>query len=133
MVIFPNASKAPDGDMEEGDSIDLDIQLTAGQTLGFFLIPNGWYVSTYNTIPHLGPWNTPFYSLSSLNPETTADYRRHNVAFLDTENEFLVLGFEDIQRPSGDNDFNDLIFTVEVTPFIAVDGVNEDGTTDSKY
>ncbi|MCW0469495.1 DUF4114 domain-containing protein [Vibrio chagasii] len=42
----------------------------------------------------------------------------------------MVLGFEDIYRPTGDNDFNDLIFTVEVTPFIAVDGVNEDGTTD---
>ncbi|HHB1594975.1 LruC domain-containing protein [Vibrio campbellii] len=133
IVIFPNTSKAPDGDMQEGDTINLDVQLTAGQTLAFFLISNGWYVSTYNNIPHLGPWNTPFYSLSSLNPEATADYRRHNVAFLDTENEFLVLGFEDIQRPSGDNDFNDLIFTVDVTPFSAVDGVNTDGTTDSKY
>ena len=133
MVIFPNASKAPDGDMQEGDTIDLDVQLTAGQTLAFFVIPNGWSASTYNNIPYLGPWNTPFYSLSSLNPESTADYRRHNVAFLDTENEFLVLGFEDIRRPSGDNDFNDLIFTVDISPFSAVDGVNTDGTTDSKY
>ncbi|MFV8458459.1 LruC domain-containing protein [Vibrio owensii] len=133
MVIFPNASKAPDGDMQEGDTINLDVQLTAGQTLAFFVIPNGWYVSTYNNIPYLGPWDTPFYSLSSLNPETTANYRRHNVAFLDTENEFLVLGFEDIHRPSGDNDFNDLIFTVDISPFSAVDGVNTDGTTDSKY
>lgn len=133
MVIFPNASKAPDGDMQEGDTIDLDVQLTAGQTLAFFVIPNGWSASTYNNIPYLGPWNTPFYSLSSLNPESTADYRRHNVAFLDTENEFLVLGFEDIRRPSGDNDFNDLIFTVDISPFSAVDGVNNDGTTDSKY
>ncbi|NOH78681.1 LruC domain-containing protein [Vibrio sp. RE86] len=133
MVIFPNASKAPDGDMQEGDTIDLDVQLAAGQTLAFFVIPNGWSASTYNNIPYLGPWNTPFYSLSSLNPESTADYRRHNVAFLDTENEFLVLGFEDIKRPSGDNDFNDLIFTVDISPFSAVDGVNNDGTTDSKY
>ncbi|RTZ17790.1 LruC domain-containing protein [Vibrio aquaticus] len=133
MVIFPNASKAPDGDMQEGDTIDLDVQLTAGQTLAFFVIPNGWSASTYNNIAYLGPWNTPFYSLSSLNPETTATYRRHNVAFLDIQNEFLVLGFEDIKRPSGDNDFNDLIFTVDISPFSAVDGVNTDGTTDSKY
>ena len=112
----------------------LSVQLTAGQTLAFFIISNGWgWEGSYNNIPWLGGWGTPFYSYPSINPEATAENRRHNVAFLDTENEFLVLGFEDIYRPSGDNDFNDLIFTVEVTPFTAVDGVNEDGTTDSKY
>lgn len=44
-----------------------------------------------------------------------------------------MLGFEDIYRPDGDNDFNDLLFTVEVSPFTAIDGVNTDGSTDSKY
>ncbi|CAH7284990.1 conserved exported hypothetical protein [Vibrio chagasii] len=134
VVVFPNTSVADVGEMQEGDSIDLSVQLTAGQTLGFFIISNGWgWEGSYNNIPWLGGWGTPFYSYPALNPEASADNRRHNVAFLDTENEFLVLGFEDIYRPTGDNDFNDLIFTVEVTPFIAVDGVNEDGTTDSKY
>lgn len=134
VVVFPNTSVADVGEMQEGDSIDLSVQLTAGQTLAFFIISNGWgWEGSYNNIPWLGGWGTPFYSYPALNPEASADNRRHNVAFLDTENEFLVLGFEDIYRPTGDNDFNDLIFTVEVTPFIAVDGVNEDGTTDSKY
>ncbi|WP_038869095.1 MULTISPECIES: LruC domain-containing protein [Vibrio] len=133
VIVFPNASKAPDGEMAEGDTIDLNVQLTAGQTLAFFVIPNGWGASTYNNILNLGPWNTPFYSYSNLNPESTALYRRHNVAFIDTQNEFLVLGFEDLLRPYGDNDFNDLLFTVDVSPFSAVDGVNPDGTTDSKY
>ncbi|CAK3827163.1 LruC domain-containing protein [Vibrio crassostreae] len=134
VVVFPNTSVADVGEMQEGDSIDLSVQLTAGQTLAFFIISNGWgWEGSYNNIPWLGGWGTPFYSYPALNPEATAENRRHNVAFLDTENEFLVLGFEDIYRPTGDNDFNDLIFTVEVTPFTAVDGVNEDGTTDSKY
>ncbi|WP_039986068.1 LruC domain-containing protein [Vibrio owensii] len=133
VIVFPNASKAPDGEMAEGDTIDLNVQLTTGQTLAFFVIPNGWGASTYNNILNLGPWNTPFYSYSNLNPESTALYRRHNVAFIDTQNEFLVLGFEDLLRPYGDNDFNDLLFTVDVSPFSAVDGVNPDGTTDSKY
>ncbi len=134
IIIFPNTSKAPDGEMSEGDTLDLDIQLTAGQTLAFFIIPNGWgYSGSYNNIASLGNWNTPFYSYPALNPESTALNRRHNVAFLDTVNDFLVLAFEDIYRPNGDNDFNDLLFTVEVTPFTAVDGVNTDGTTDSKY
>lgn len=134
VIIFPNTSKAPDGEMEEGDTIDLNVQLTAGQTLAFFIIPNGWgWSGSYNNIASLGSWGTPFYSYSNLNPESTSENRRHNVAFIDTQNEFLVLGFEDIYRPDGDNDFNDLLFTVEVSPFTAIDGVNTDGSTDSKY
>ncbi|MGF1766883.1 LruC domain-containing protein [Enterovibrio makurazakiensis] len=134
MIIFPNASKPNQGELVEGDTIDLDVELTAGQTLGFFIISNGWgWSSGYNSIPSLGKFGTPFYSFPDLNPEATAEYRRHNVAFIDTENDFLVLAFEDIKRPKGDNDFNDLIFTVEITPFQAIDGVNPDGSTDSKY
>ncbi|MCA2492196.1 MULTISPECIES: DUF4114 domain-containing protein, partial [Vibrio] len=134
VIIFPNTSKAPDGEMEEGDTIDLNVQLTAGQTLAFFIIPNGWgWSGSYNKIASLGSWGTPFYSYSNLNPESTSENRRHNVAFIDTQNEVLVLGFEDIYRPDGDNDFNDLLFTVEVSPFTAIDGVNTDGSTDSKY
>lgn len=41
MIVFPNSSKLPDGEMEEGDTIDLSVELSAGQTLGFFVIPNG--------------------------------------------------------------------------------------------
>ncbi|WP_164683968.1 LruC domain-containing protein [Vibrio maerlii] len=133
-IIFPNTSKAPDGGMVEGDTIELSAELSAGQTLAFFIIPNGWgWSGSYNNISSLGPWGTPLYSHSLLNPETTSNLRRHNVAFLDSQNEFLVLGFEDIVRPGGDNDFNDLLFTVEITPFTAIDGVNTDGSTDSKY
>ena len=130
VIIFPNASKAPDGEMQEGDTVDLGIQLREGQSLGFFVIPNGWGAAgSYNNIASLGPANTPYYTLNSLNPEATEFDRNHNVLFVDTENEFMVIGFEDLYRPYGDNDFNDLLFTVHVTPFSAVDGVNADGTT----
>jgi LruC domain-containing protein len=134
IIAFPNASKPTAGSMTQGDTVDLNIQLTDGQALGFFIVSNGWgYSGSYNNIASLGPWSTPFYSSTDLNPETTESLRRHNVVFVDTENEFLVIGFEDIQRPAGDNDFNDLIFTVDVTPFYAIEGVNEDGSTDSIY
>ena len=133
-IIFPNASKPREGEMREGDTLDLNIQVSPGHTLAFFVIPNGWgYSGSYNNINSLGNWNTPFYSLPSLNPESTLANRRHNVAFVDVSNEFLVLGFEDICRPDGDNDFNDLLFTVNVTPFTAIDGVNLDGSTSSRY
>lgn len=134
VIIFPNASKPNAGEMLEGDTIDLSVELTTGQSIGFFVIPNGWgWSGSYNTISSLGSWNTPFYSLPDLNPESTSENRRHNVVFIDNLNEFLVMGFEDLRRPDGDNDFNDLLFTVEVTPFMAIDGVNADGSVDSKY
>lgn len=133
-VIFPNTSKAPDGDLSEGDTMSLDIELRAGQSLGFFVIPNGWgWSGSFNNISSFGNWGTPFYSLTSLNPESTSEYRYHNVVFLDVENEFLVVGFEDLYRPHGDNDFNDLLFTVELNRFEAIDGVNPDGTINGNY
>merc|ERR1711879_367333 len=106
-----------------------------GQSLGFFVIPNGWGWGngSYNNITSFGSWNTPFYSLVDLNPEDTSENRHHNVIFLDVENEFLVVGFEDLYRPHGDNDFNDLLFTVELTPFTAIDGVEEDGSIGANY
>jgi LruC domain-containing protein len=130
VIVFPNVSKAPDGELQEGDTIDLSVQLTAGQSIGFFVLANGWGSNgSYNTIASLGNRGTPYYSLTSLNPEPTEFDRNHSVLFVDTENEFMVIGFEDLFRPYGDNDFNDALFTVKVTPFTAVDGVNVDGTT----
>ena len=134
IIIFPNASKPADGSMLEGDTLDLNIQVLPGHTISFFVIPNGWgYSGSFNNIESFGNWNTPFYSLHELNPESTAFNRRHNVAFIDTVNQFVVIGFEDLLRPWGDNDFNDILFTVNVTPFIAIDGVNLDGSTNGNY
>ena len=132
LIVFPNASKGRQGSMTQGDTIELNIQATAGQGIGFFVVPNG-YGGEFNEIGSLGRWNTPFYTLTDLNPESTEINRRHSIAFVDPINEFLVIGFEDLYRPLGDNDFNDLIFTVNVTPFAAIDGVNPDGSVDSGY
>ncbi len=134
IIIFPNASKPVEGSLLEGDTLDLNIQVLAGHTISFFVIPNGWgYSGSFNNIESFGPWNTPFYSLPELNPESTVFNRRHNVAFIDTVNQFVVIGFEDLLRPWGDNDFNDILFTVNVTPFSAIDGVNVDGSTNGNY
>lgn len=134
VVIFPNASKPNAGTLSEGDTMDLNIEVREGETIGFFVIPNGWgWSGSYNNIESLGGWGTPFYSLSDLNPESTAINRRHSVAFVDPQNESLILGFEDLLRPAGDNDFNDILFTVDVTPFQAIDGVNADGSIDASY
>ncbi len=128
-IIFPNASLPPIGEMIEGDTIDLGVTVSAGKTISFFVIPNGWgWVGSYNNILNLGPWDTPFYSLSQLNPEVTD--KSHNVAFVDSENEFMVIGFEDVYRPASDNDFNDIIFIVNVGPFSGIVGVDDNGDPD---
>ncbi|MBY6186654.1 LruC domain-containing protein [Marinobacter hydrocarbonoclasticus] len=131
-LIFPNSSKPPEGSMKQGDQVDLGVQLTAGQSIGFFVVPNGWgWSGSYGNISSDGPWNQPFYSLSGLNPERKSSDRRHNVVFVDTQNDLLMLGFDDQLYTAGDKDFNDLLIAVNVTPFEAVDGINADGSIDS--
>ncbi|MGR5284905.1 LruC domain-containing protein [Vibrio maritimus] len=133
-VVFPNASKPPAGEMLQGDQLTYQIPLQAGQSLGFFVVPNGWgwdWLGEYGKVPYDGPWRQPFYSLSALNPERSEAERYHNVVFVDEENEFLVIGFEDTLYSSGDKDFNDLLFSVNVTPFAALDGI--DDASDSQY
>ncbi len=131
-IIFPNASKASDGDLEQGDRVELGINIFSGQSLGFFIVPNGWsYSGSGSTIAWDGPWDQPFYSVASLNPESSE--KRHNVVFLDPVSELFIIGFDDQLLSYGDNDYNDLLIAVEVSPFYAVDGVNEDGSIDSGY
>ena len=130
-IVFPNCSKPFEGGMLQGDRMELGLDLQPGQALGFFVIPNGWgYKGSLGNIFNLGPWNTPFYSIPTLNPEAD-EINEHNVVFYDAQNEFFVIGFDDQHRSQGDNDFNDLLFSVEVTPSYAVKGVNENGSVDS--
>lgn len=132
-IIFPNASKPSAGTMSQGDTVELGIQLFSGQSLGFFVVPNGWgYGGSGSTIQSDGPWGQPFYSLAHLNPEP-ASIRRHNVVFVDPANELLVIGFDDQYISQGDKDYNDILFTVKISPFYAIDGVNPDGSIDSGY
>jgi len=131
VIIFPNSSKPPEGEMVQGDNVDLYIQLVAGEALGFFVIPNGWgWSGSYGYVNSLGPWNQPFYSLPSLNPEN-ADLQAHNVIFYDALNAFFVIGFDDQKRTQGDNDFNDILVSVVATPYYAVEGINLDGSVDA--
>ncbi len=133
-IVFPNASKPNAGLLDQGDTVPLDIKLTAGQAMGFFVIPNGWgFTSSYAELESSGYWAQAFYSLPHLNPEPEG-VKQHNVVFYDTQSELLVIAFEDYYRMQGDNDFNDMIFSLDVTPVGALEGINDDGTvTDTNY
>lgn len=133
-IVFPNASKPNAGLLNQGDTVPLDVTLTAGQAMGFFVIPNGWgFSSSYAELESSGYWNQAFYSLPHLNPEPDG-VKQHNVVFYDTQSELLVIAFEDYYRMQGDNDFNDMIFSLDVTPIGALEGINDDGTVgDDNY
>ena len=55
------------------------------------------------------------------------------MVFIDPANELLVIGFDDQLISYGDMDYNDVLFTVKISPFYAIDGVNEDGSAESDY
>ncbi len=120
-IIFPNASKAPEGEMVIGDTVDLDIELRKGDALGFFVVPNGWgWNGSGSAIQNDGPWGQPFYTIEDLNPEVAPVTKRHNVILTDTENQLYIIGFEDYKLPEADKDYNDLLIALDVTPFDSV-------------
>ena len=117
-IFFPNASlQYSGGSMLSGDKIHLG-QFEAGTVIGWFLVANGWNGNGVSTT------NTRYYSDPVFNPESDPEYQQHNVLLYDQTEEKLLIGFEDLSRPHGDNDFNDAVFYVTANPPEAVDTNN---------
>ncbi|BDX08246.1 LruC domain-containing protein [Planctobacterium marinum] len=111
-IVFPNLSYPH---MATGHRVNIG-EFTAGTTIGFFIAANGysWWTGVKdNRIPY-------YYSLSDLNPEHTAELRQHVVLLYDEEVQEVIMGFEDLPRTWGDNDFNDAVFSVKATPSTAI-------------
>ncbi len=112
-IIFPNLSYPH---MTSGHRLSLG-KFSAGSRIGFFLAANGfWYDSGVKQKK-----GNFYYSLAALNPEQDARLRQHNVLLFDEESEQVVLGFEDLPRTWGDNDFNDALFALKIDPPTALD------------
>lgn len=121
-IIFPNTSyHNSGGGLYSGDKIHIG-NFPAGTAIGYFLIANGWDANTQSNTDG----NGIYYSNPDLNPETTEEKRRHNVMLWDSVREKILLGFEDINRDNSgcDNDFNDAVFYLSVSPAEAVDNSN---------
>jgi LruC domain-containing protein len=117
-IIIPNASLIHSGGtMLPGDKIYLG-EFSADTVIGWFIVANGW------TGTETSPTRVRYYSNPAYNPETNPLYQQHNVLLYDDVEEKFLIGFEDLQRPSGDNDFNDLLFYVTANPPEAVDTAN---------
>jgi hypothetical protein len=130
IIIMPNTSKTNSGgSLDSGDQLDLLIEMTAGQSIGFFINSNGWD-SNRGKQKSSFSFEQPFYTLDNLNPSVGLGQRYH-VIFNDTRSNtesgsgFFAYGFEDILTSGGDKDYNDLIFNVEVTPISAVENYQE--------
>ncbi len=100
----------------------------AGTNLGFFLSANAWNGSDVNGWDNNRSVDT-YWSLDFLNPEAGANATidsaptssRHFAALNVAETGDIIIGVEDLNRYSGDNDFNDAVFLINATPTNALD------------
>lgn len=146
-MIFNNVSEAGGGgSLQSGDTVtlgdaaisniqDTDFDMVGGEifeegtNIGFFLLQNAWDGSQVKGWDYESPDPLAFYSVDFLNPENSADATLNNVdedsrhvAMMTTttgDNE-VILGFEDLVRPAGDNDFNDAVFRIRTDPVSAL-------------
>jgi LruC domain-containing protein len=128
-IIFPNASfSGSGGGMNSGNKVQLFYYnptkksytniFPAGTTVSWIIRSNGWTGSA------VGTGYNNFYSDKNLNPEKNTENQKHNVVLKDLSRQIYLVGFEDLNRETGnsDNDFNDVVIYATVTPF---DAVNE--------
>jgi hypothetical protein len=102
-MLFPNASKeGSGGGLKAGDRVQLgDAPFAENTVIGFCLIAQGWKNGTtvegiYRHYTNIA-WNNG---------------EQQHVMFKEKNCLDIVLCFEDVKLPSGDKDFNDIIFTV---------------------
>lgn len=108
IIVFPNLSYPH---LTNGHRVSIGT-FPAGTHIGFFIAANGfWYYTGVK--PSKVPY---YYSLKHLNPEADPELRQHLVLLFDEAVEEVILGFEDLPRTWGDNDFNDAVFSVKASP-----------------
>jgi len=116
-VIFPNVSfKDSGGGLYSGDKVFIG-NFPAGTSLGWLLMTDAYDTGARTVtdgIDHL-------FSHEALNPESDPEYQQHVVLLQDASREKFIISFEDLQRPSGDDDFNDAVFIATVDPISAVE------------
>ena len=109
-TLFENASGAGKGGiLNPGDTLSIGT-FNEGDNVGFWLQANGYWNPNGNT----------YYTIDELNP----DGLRH-IAIVDY-NDSINIGIEDLYN-LGDEDYNDIIFRLDVTPLSAINTQNIPG------
>jgi LruC domain-containing protein len=110
-IVLPNASMVgSSGQLVAGNTVNLGT-FTAGTTIGFCLIANGWNGTNVGNGYH------KVYSVDAINPQSNTAIKRQSVLLYDNSQKLFLVGFEDIRRDDGgcDNDFNDCVFYIKST------------------
>lgn len=119
-IIFPNVSNAGEGGgLYAGDKVYLG-QFDAGTNIGIVLLANGWNQANQT----IGMGSHQVYSNPDFNPQAGGandDVKQQFVMLYDDIRDLVLIGIEDILRPSGDQDFNDAIFYLTANPITAID------------
>ncbi len=117
-IVFPNFSaERSGGGLVVGDKVKIG-HFDAGTVIGWFIYANG-YANQYVKNEYIG--RRCFYSDDNFNFENESQYRRHWIMFRDNPSGKLIVGVEDINRPWGDNDFEDATMIVSASPSGAID------------
>ncbi|WP_415911899.1 DUF4114 domain-containing protein [Neptuniibacter sp. QD37_11] len=115
----------------DGTSFDMEggTVFEAGTNVGFFLLQNAWDGSQVKGWDYTSSDPLTMYTIDFLNPENDSfatidnadEYSRHvaMMSSLSAEDD-IILGFEDLVRPYGDNDFNDAVFSIRTDPVTAL-------------
>ncbi|MHB0756488.1 LruC domain-containing protein [Polaribacter sp. M15] len=111
-VIFPNASfEYSGGGLRSGDKVYLGT-FEKNTVVGWILLRDGWHGPSQEVTEGRGL----LYSNQELNPEENIEHRQHSILLLDKERDVILIAFEDLIRPYGDNDFNDAVFYASANP-----------------
>ncbi len=117
-VVFPNTSfEGSGGGLHTGDKVFLG-HFNPGTKIRWFLMPDGWLPNSQTVTDANHPTR---YSDKQYNNFAAAQYRQHTVQLWDDDHDLLLIGMEDRDRPSGDNDFNDAVFYVTASDSDAFD------------
>jgi LruC domain-containing protein len=115
---FPNSSLVgSNGGLVSGDRVNLG-HFTAGTSVAFMLIANGWNSSTQSVKTD----GAKYYSNKNFNPESDNNLKKHTVLLNFAQEDLFVLGIEDLNRENGgsDHDMNDALLYAESYPKDAI-------------
>ena len=107
-LIFPNTSALNSGGgLIKGDKVYLG-EFPSNVTIGWTMIVNSYNINNssvnYNS--------NKYYSNHTFNNSEVDSLKPHNVFIWDSNIKKYIIGFEDLSRKTGDNDFNDCMFLV---------------------
>ena len=103
VILFPNVSKP--NSVKAGDKILLGT-FYPNTVIGYFLIAQGWVDGSVCVPEYI------IFTDKELNLFTTPPDRQHTILLYYENEEKFFLCIEDVARPGGDKDFNDVVFYI---------------------